>query len=211
MSLVYACAKARGRGRQASAATMSLSKLSTTATPDIPEKPHQPLSLVFPKREFGKKQIVKRSFQATWFKQHQWLHYDEERDLAFCHTCIKAYREKKLTSAHNVDPSFILRGYYNWKDATVKLKAHEASKCHQEALLKIFTLPSTTRDIGETLSSQHRQEKLDNRCCFLTILSNTRFLAHQGLPLRGDGTEADSNFIQLFHLRGEDNPNYLNG
>ena len=66
---------------------MALSKLST-ATPDIPEKPHQPLTLTFPKREFGKYR-ESRSFQAT-VQQHQWVHYEE----VFCH-----YKEKKLTRA----------------------------------------------------------------------------------------------------------------
>jgi len=31
----------------------------------LPEKPHQPLTLGFPKREFRKKQVVKRSFQSS--------------------------------------------------------------------------------------------------------------------------------------------------
>ena len=45
---------------------------------------------------------------------------------------------------------------------------------------------------------------------FLKVLSNIRFLAQQGLPLRGHGdhesdeTESDSNFVQLMKLRGED-------
>ena len=190
---------------------MALSKLSTARlpTPEIPEKPHQPLTLCFPKREFGKKQVVKRSFQSSWFKQYRWIHYDEEQDLVFCHTCVKAYKEKKLTSSSNLDPCFISRGFYNWKDASVKLKAHELSKCHQESVLKIFTLPSTTKDIGEALSQQHEQGKLENRHCFLKVLSNIRFLACQGLPLRGDGNEAESNFLQLFRLRGEDDPKVL--
>jgi len=31
----------------------------STARPEIPEKPHQPLTLCFPEREFSKKQVVK--------------------------------------------------------------------------------------------------------------------------------------------------------
>ena len=41
------------------------------------------------------------------------------------------------------------------------------------------------------------------------ILSNVRFLARQGLPLRGDGNECDSNFIQLLKLHGEDDSRVL--
>jgi len=68
---------------------------------------------------------------------------------------------------------------------------------------------SGAKDIGEALSQQHEQGKLENRHCFLKVLSNIRFLACQGLPLRGDGNEAESNFLQLFRLRGEDDPKVL--
>lgn len=37
-----------------------------------------------------------------------------------------------------------------------------------------------------------------------------KFLARQGLPLRGHGDEADSNFMQLMKLRGEDDARITN-
>ena len=43
----------------------------------------------------------------------------------------------------------------------------------------------------------HSKEKRDNRECLLKILSSVRLLARQGLALRGDGDESDSNYIQL--------------
>ena len=90
------------------------------------------------------------------------------------------------------------------------MRAHEHSKCHGEAVLKIFTPPSTTQDIGETLSSQHKQEKFENRLCFIKIMSCIQYLSRQGLPLRGDKTEADANFMQLLQLHSTDNPNIVN-
>ena len=69
-----------------------------------------------------------------------------------------------------------------------------------------MTLPTTTQDVGEALSRQHAKEKETKRNILLKILSNIRFLAHQGLPLRGDGDEADGNFLQLLKLRGEEDP-----
>ena len=56
------------------------------------------------------------------------------------------------------------------------------------------------------LSMEHAQEKSKNRQCLLRILSNIRFLSRQGLALRGDGDEVDSNFMQLLKLRGLDDP-----
>ena len=38
---------------------------------------------------------------------------------------------------------------------------------------------------------------------------SSTFLARQGLSLRGDGTEDNSNFNQLLHLRALDDPNLL--
>ena len=56
------------------------------------------------------------------------------------------------------------------------------------------------------LSRAHAQEKYENRQVLLTIVSKLRFLARQACAIRGDGNENDSNFMQLFKLRGEDNP-----
>ena len=166
--------------------------------------PHQPRTFQFPKRDFGKKTVVKRSFQHSWFAKWPWLHYVEERDVALCFTCTRAYSEKKIQWSSNVDLAFVSKGFSNWKDANGKFAIHASSKCHKEAVLKMVTLPSTTRDVAESLSTQHQREKLERRKCFLKVLSSIKFLARQGLPLRGHGDESDSNFLQLLKLRGED-------
>ena len=75
--------------------------------------------------------------------------------------------------------------------------------CHKEAVEKIVTLPATTGDVGELLSGVHAQE-IENRQCFLKILSNLRFVARQGCAIRGHGDETDGNFYQLLKLCGED-------
>ena len=100
--------------------------------------------------------------------------------------------------------AFVSKGFSNWKDANGKFAIHASSKCHKEAILKMVTLPSTKRDVAESLLTQHQREKLERRKCFLKVLSNIKFLARQGLPLRGHGDESDSNFLQLLKLQGED-------
>ncbi len=63
------------------------------------------------------------------------------------------------------------------------------------------------KDVSESLSKQLEQEKLENRRCFLKVLSCIRFLGRQGLALRGlHGDETNSNFIQLMKFKGEDDP-----
>ena len=171
----------------------------------LPKQAHQPQRYPFPKRSFGIKRVVERSFRPLWFAKWDWLHYVEDKDVVLCFTCARANNEKKLQwSANTADLAFISKGFSNWKDATVKFGMHASSKCHKEAIMKMVTLPATTTDIAESLSVQHKQEKLERRQCFLKVLSNIRFLARQGLPLRGHGDESDSNFIQLMKLRGQD-------
>ena len=71
------------------------SLVSYTNVTELPDTPHQPQHVSFPKRSFGKKNIVMRSFQALWFKTWPFLHYDDARDLAFCHIFVKGFKEKK--------------------------------------------------------------------------------------------------------------------
>lgn len=82
-------------------------------------------------------------------------------------------------------------------------KKHEISGCHCEAVDVVITLPRTTRDIGEQLSLQHAKEKESNREVFLKILRSIRYLARQGLPLRGAGDDSNGNFVQLVDLMSE--------
>ena len=117
-------------------------------------------------------------------------------------TFVSALKQKKMES--NAEPSFISSGYSNWKDVTVAFKKHQLSACHHKAVDVMITIPSTTKDIGEQLSQIHRQEKATNRRMFLKILSSIRYLARQGLALRGDGDEQDGNFLQLLKLKGDD-------
>ena len=117
---------------------------------------------------------------------------------------MKAYAEKKRHSFTHLERTYISIGFSNWKEVRARFSAHESSTCHRDAFLKTITLPATVRDIGETLSLQHAQEKLEHSQCFLKILYSVCFLAKQGLPLQGDGNESDSIYLQLLRLCSED-------
>ena len=180
---------------------MALSVAMSSTLPDLPPQPlHPPSRFAFPKREFGKKQIFRRSCHASLFSTWPWLHYQatDPKNVVFCHLCVAALKSKKM-DFNRGDLAF-----KNWKDATVSFKKHEASASHKEALQVMLVTPSTCPDIGEMLSRGHAQEKSENRHCFLKILSSIHFLARQGIALRGDGDEADSNFVQLLKLRSAD-------
>ena len=144
---------------------------------------------------------MRRALQAQWFGKWRWLHYDCSRDLAFCHTCISSFRtgKLKLSSGNVKDLAFLFAGFSNWKDATVAFVTHEKNTTHERAVESVITIPQTTRDVGELLSSAHTAEKRTNLSYYHR--RKRRFLARQGIALRGDGDEDNSNFMQLLYLR----------
>ena len=95
---------------------------------------------------------------------------------------MKAQRDNLLTNT-KADLAFTQSGYTNWKKGASKdgFPAHEATQSHKEAVERVVTIKSKTRDVGESLSTDHREEKAMNRRNLLKILQNIRFLARQGL------------------------------
>jgi len=88
-------------------------------------------------------------------------------------------------------------------------KKHQESKTHREAVDAVITLPKTTGNVGELLNKTHKAEKENSRKILDIILSSVRYLAHQGIALRGDKSD-ESNLIQLLHVHAEDNPQVIN-
>ena len=87
-------------------AMASSSRVGEVVSESIPEEPHQPKAFSFPKRSFGKKNAVFRSFQQDWFTKFPFLHYDEAKDVAFCHVCLMAVKKKRMKTGY-IDPAFV--------------------------------------------------------------------------------------------------------
>ena len=67
----------------------------------------------------------------------------------------------------------------------------------------VISLPSF-KHIGAQLSQQYATELESNSRVLWHILASIRYLARQGLALRGDGDECDCNFLQLLKLPGDE-------
>ena len=65
--------------------------MSSSASCSTPLEPcNHPLDTYnFPKRSFGKKNIVQKSCRTEWFKTWSWLHYIEDKDTVLCHVCMR--------------------------------------------------------------------------------------------------------------------------
>ncbi|XP_062516170.1 uncharacterized protein LOC134191564 [Corticium candelabrum] len=134
---------------------------------------------------------------------YPWLHYDITLDAAFCHVCMSdsLTDQGPLLKSSKRDPAFNTKGFTYWKDGTTALKKHQTSDCYREASEALLLPKQVLRDVGELLSQAHREEKAANRRMFVMILQKISYLATQGLSLRGDADDADSNFIQLLRLQ----------
>ena len=183
--------------------------MASSSLPDVGDKPSQPDRHCFPKRSFGKSKVVHRAFQASWFVKWPWLHYYCSQDVVYCHTCVTAVKSEKLKITGNLKEStFIYGGFHNWKDACRIFSNHESSVTHKNAVDVVITLPRTSGDVGEMLSSTLAVQKRINRQYLMKVAECVRFLARQGIPFRGDGKEEDGNFTQLVYLHGAEDPQF---
>lgn len=146
----------------------------------------------------------KREFVPQWISIFPWLYYDENLNKVFCTQCRECYVELKIaipSSSLNdarIFESFVREGFSNWSKAQARLKSHEKSNFHRNAATSIMS--RRTINVSNLLSKQLTQTRLDARHCLIKIFETIRFLAVQGLPMRGH-KESQSNFIQLLHLR----------
>ena len=92
---------------------------------------------------------------------------------------MRAEHEGKFLVSTKREPSFLSKGYTNWKEAKSTFKKHQTSACHLEALEAVVTLPKLIiGDIGEVLCKENKEVKAVNRKMFLTVFENIKFLAH---------------------------------
>ena len=164
----------------------------------VAEKPRQPSSsFSFPRTAFGKQN---RSCQSRWFTEFRWLDYDEANNSVTCFICKKHL--KNLEMEKNKEEAFLSTGFRNWKKALDSFKEHQKSKCHIAALTFEITIPQCS-NIQEMISEKIKSNMQENQKCFIKIIETIQFLGRQGLGLRGDESEENSNFMQLLKQRSK--------
>ena len=151
---------------------------------------------------------------AYGYAKYSWLHYVESTDTVFCYFCMVA-EKLKLPISKNKDLAFSVNSFCKWKNATSKFEKHQASVSHRQSIDALDTR-ETTKDVGELIHAGLLKKRAESRQASMAIISNVRYLARQGLALRGrhkktekcedDLGEIDSNFIQLFKLRANNIP-----
>ena len=140
---------------------------------------------------------VCRKFDPKHYRTYDWIHFDLTRKALFCYTCGKAHQLGLLNGVKNPQAAFTTKGYSNWKDLTAGLSDHANSTMHEVAVNGLETLRKG--DVASQINRGDIQGKAKARLCLVEIFKAVRFLARQGLALRGDTSE-NSNFYQLCAL-----------
>jgi Domain of unknown function (DUF4371)/hAT family C-terminal dimerisation region len=147
-----------------------------------------------------------RKFQEHWKSKYSWITYDAERDCVYCGTCKNAVEMKMPlpTQSREKDSfaAFVEKGFSNWKKALDRFFSHERSEFHKAAISTIAS-SSGPVSVASKLSAQQLKEMTDSRHALSMIFTSLRFLAAQGLAIRGK-TDETSNFRQLLELRSTD-------
>ena len=113
------------------------------------------------------------------------------------------HKQGNIKLSTKLEMAFIETGFTNWKKAIEKLKDHEDSSCHREAI-DVSEIAERNANLPEMFDSKLTYEKFDNRQAFLEILESIRYLVRQGLPLRGHD-DSQGNFIQLMMSKARNN------
>lgn len=155
-----------------------------------------------------KTKTYSRSLQTSWYEKYPWISVCTTRYRIFCHACRSAKHENLLVFSKRQLNCFIEDGFYNWKNALAKLDEHEKSEMHREAVIKLAAKASST-NVGAQLNARHLLDQKHHQRMLSKLLSTIRFLARQGLALRGHHEDIDSldgNLYKLLLLRAEDCP-----
>jgi len=161
--------------------------------------PNQPQSV----HEIPSQQLSNRvlTFQHSWFAGFPWLHYSPELQSVLCYYCAKADSLHLLKLAWKSEGAFMSTGFKNWKKAKEKFTSHEASHTHAYAVNQLQQTKAGC--VATQISQQKAQQQRDARTALLKLLTSIRYLARQGLAIRGHETDT-GNFYQLVKLRCDD-------
>ena len=139
----------------------------------------------------------KRSVSASWFDCYTWLTLCEARNVLVCHCCVEAHSQRLIAFFRKGDDVFVSSSFSWWKNALERFAKHEASSVHREAVMKLQTVASV--HIGAVLDDKRKEQQLQRQQMLQKHLSSVRYLAHQGLALRGH-EESKGNMLELLQM-----------
>jgi hypothetical protein len=161
------------------------------------EARHPPAE-IFKEQVVGKnrKKIKTLRFQKSWYTSYPWLHYEPNVDGILCFFCASA---GVLNVAKNVEPAFTSTGFKNWKRAIRAFQQHESSHAHKASVTQHI---HEKKPVVAQLSEQFLKDQEKARNCLSVIFKCIRYIARQGLAMRGHESD-EGNLKQLLNVVGE--------
>ena len=167
--------------------------------PTLPEVPHQPPASCIPVQKLKNKTL---RFQSSWYNEFPWLHFHESIGGVLCHTCVRASHQRLSDFARCAENVFLNSGFSNWKKAIQKFRSHEKSAAHKLSVENL-KFHKHQEGISSQLSSQLLHDQHQSRATLIKIITTLKYLAEQGLAIRGHEA-SEGNFAKLLQLRAED-------
>ena len=144
-------------------------------------------------------------FQKKWLDDFDWLIYCTTRNKAYCFICSKAVKRNMVNFSTKGCDVFLIQeqnsGFDNWQKAIERFKKHEISNFHHESVEKL----SNKSSVYQKLNDSHKKANELQYKGLLKTISSLKYLAKQGLPIRGHD-DLEGNLRQLLELRMEDCP-----
>uniref|UniRef100_A0A3B5QLP4 TTF-type domain-containing protein n=1 Tax=Xiphophorus maculatus TaxID=8083 RepID=A0A3B5QLP4_XIPMA len=141
-------------------------------------------------------------FQAKWFSLFPWLHYSPTMQKVLCFECVKAFSIKMTSLEKKHDPAFCLNGFGNWKNASESFTHHQNSRAHHHAVT-VNAMEQTP--VHTQLASALAKTQQDARHCLVEIMECVRYLARQGIAMRGHASN-EGNLFHLVKLKAKNDP-----
>jgi hypothetical protein len=131
-------------------------------------------------------------FQASWYSKYPWLHFSITLQRILCFFCSRA----SVPQDSHPEPAFVTKGFRNWKKALEKFAEHDASCFHRRAVKH----GQASTPVSALLIKRNNEQQSLARRMLLMIMTSLRFLARQGLAMRGH-EDKNGNFEQLLLRR----------
>ena len=147
-----------------------------------------------------------RTYQPSWKEKFPWITYDLTKNKIFCSICTQAVKKEaplpNLARDQESIKAFVHDGFYSWNKALERFRTHEKSDVHRAASHFIINVSAGVNVVASMSEGKQKQMATASQA-LRGILSSLRYLATQGLAIRGK-TDEESNLIRLLHMRGEE-------
>ena len=150
-----------------------------------------------------------RQCPASIFLKYPWATYCLTQGGIACFYCKTTSEKGQIVFTNYKENAFCAGTFSNWNKWQETLKKHHKSHFHNEAGEKLFFLNNGEMNVGAQLDNKCKDDQKLHRYLLLKQLSSLKYLARQGMALRGHD-QMDSNLIQLLKTRAEDVPELTN-